>query len=105
MRTQSKIFSKIYQFEDKALEGRNLRIHSYTLFTDWHGIILYIGLNNSIFSCSISCLLLEEMLQILSNFLNIDEYFVKFVDISEYTHIICTLVQSHLLDWHLEPAM
>ena len=45
-----------------------------------------------------------KKMKISSNFININEYNIDFIDISGYIHMTCTLAQSHRLAWRLEPT-
>ena len=62
-------------------------------------VVLYFGVKNFIFSYLLSSLFLHETLQrqqfcfLLQCFM---QYVVDFIDINEYIHTICTLVQTYI---------
>ena len=45
-----------------------------------------------------------EKMKIFYNFINMNAYIIDFIDIGGYIHMICTLAQSHRLNWRLEPT-
>ena len=70
-------------------------------------MVLHLALHNFIFSCSLNFFVFVRdiaKVKSTSNFINMNEYVVKFIGISEYIHMSCTLALSHRLAWFLEPT-